>query len=343
MNIPVIAFFNSKGDVGKTALVYHLAWMYADLGWKVIIADLDPQANLTAAFLDEDRLEELWPDGNHPDTIFGSIQPLSQGTGDIAKPHVEEVDEGFLPPTLFGSPIGLLVGDLLLSLFEDELSEAWPKCLEDNPRAFRITSAFWRIIQQAAKAHSANIILMDLGPNLSAINRAALIAADYVIMPLFPDVFSLQGLHISGPTLRKWRAEWNDRLAKNTTSDLSLPLGNMQPLGYIVLQHAVRMDRPVQAYNRWLTRIPQDYQEYMLDKHTTKAISASDDPERLALLKHYYGLLPIAQEAHKPMFHLKPGDGAMGALMQAAQGAYLDFEKLAREIARRINIPLPSR
>ncbi len=196
-------------------------------------------------------------------------------------------------------------------------------------------------MQQAAKAHSANIILMDLGPNLSAINRTALIAADYVIMPLFPDVFSLQGLHISGPALHKWHAEWNDRLAKNTTSDLSLPLGNMQPLGYIVLQYALRMDRPVRAYNRWLTHIPQDYQEYMLGKHTTKAISARDDPERLALLKHYYGLLPIAQEAHKPMFHLKPGDGAMGALMQATQGAYLDFEKLAREIARRVNIPLP--
>ena len=34
-----IAFFNNKGGVGKTTLVYHLAWMYADL---------DPQANLTA-------------------------------------------------------------------------------------------------------------------------------------------------------------------------------------------------------------------------------------------------------------------------------------------------------
>jgi cellulose biosynthesis protein BcsQ len=57
MRPPIIAFFNNKGGVGKTSLVYHLAWMYLDLGLKVIAADLDPQANLTAAFLDEDRLE----------------------------------------------------------------------------------------------------------------------------------------------------------------------------------------------------------------------------------------------------------------------------------------------
>jgi hypothetical protein len=40
---PVITFFNNKGGVGKTTLVYRVAWM---------LADLDPQANLTAAFLD---------------------------------------------------------------------------------------------------------------------------------------------------------------------------------------------------------------------------------------------------------------------------------------------------
>ncbi len=60
MNPPVIAFFNNKGGVGKTSLVYHLAWMYHDLGLRVLVADFDPQANLTAAFLAEERLEEIW-------------------------------------------------------------------------------------------------------------------------------------------------------------------------------------------------------------------------------------------------------------------------------------------
>lgn len=54
-----IAFFNNKGGVGKATLVYHLAWMMADQGIKTLVVDLDPQANLTAMFLNEDRLEEL--------------------------------------------------------------------------------------------------------------------------------------------------------------------------------------------------------------------------------------------------------------------------------------------
>jgi chromosome partitioning protein len=60
-----VAFFNNKGGVGKTSLVYHLAWMYADLEYQVLAADLDPQANLTAAFLDEDGLERIWAADNH--------------------------------------------------------------------------------------------------------------------------------------------------------------------------------------------------------------------------------------------------------------------------------------
>lgn len=76
MTVPVVAFFNNKGGVGKTSLVYHLAWMYADLGLRVIAADLDPQANLTSAFLDEGRLEQLWPDGPHTNTIFGCFLTL---------------------------------------------------------------------------------------------------------------------------------------------------------------------------------------------------------------------------------------------------------------------------
>ena len=47
MSIPVLTFFNNKGGVGKTTLVYHLAWMLTELGRSVLVVDLDPQANLT--------------------------------------------------------------------------------------------------------------------------------------------------------------------------------------------------------------------------------------------------------------------------------------------------------
>ncbi|MFN8559109.1 MAG: AAA family ATPase [Dehalococcoidia bacterium] len=105
-----MALFNNKGGVGKTSLVYHLAWMYAELGLSVLTADLDPQANLTSMFVDDERLDTLWGDGGHAQSVFGALQPLLEGTGDIEQPHVEPVGEG----------IGLLVGDLDMSLSEDE-------------------------------------------------------------------------------------------------------------------------------------------------------------------------------------------------------------------------------
>ncbi len=213
MSTTIVAFFNNKGGVGKTSLVYHLAWMYSDLGRRVVVADLDPQANLTAAFLNEDRLEQLWPAGERPNTVFGSVQPLIRGIGDVVAPHFEYIHESYLGDSYddtermaFGSRIALLVGNLALSSFEDQLSEAWPKCLDGDERAFRVMSSFWRVIQIAATEHDADVVLVDLGPTLGAINRAALIASDYVVVPLSPDLFSLQGLRNLGPTLRRWRS-----------------------------------------------------------------------------------------------------------------------------------------
>ena len=199
-----IAFFNNKGGVGKTTLVYHLAWMYSEIGVSVVAADLDPQANLTAMFLDEDRLEELWPDGDHPASILGSISPILRGLGDVTTPHVEEITTN----------LGLVVGDLGLSRFEAKLSAAWPDCLDGDEAAFRAESAFHRTILQAAEAQDARLVLIDVGPNLGAINRAAMIAANYVAVPLAPDLFSLQGLRNLGPTLRDWRREWGGRVQR---------------------------------------------------------------------------------------------------------------------------------
>jgi hypothetical protein len=51
--------------------------------------------------------------------------------------------------------------------------------------------------------------------------------------------------------------------------------------------------------------------------------------------------MPLAQEAHKPMFHLKPADGAIGSHLQAVQSAYKDFKQLAEKIAERTQLTLP--
>lgn len=331
MSVSILAFFNNKGGVGKTTIVYHLAWMYADLGMNVVAVDLDPQANLTAAFLSENRMSQLWPEGDHPATIYGSVQPLIRGIGDVGAPRLERISQRLV----------LLPGDLALSSFEDQLSEVWPKCLDGDERAFRVTSAFWRIMQAAGQAHNAQIILVDLGPNLGAINRAALISCDYVVVPLSPDLFSLQGLRNLGPRLRTWRTDWSKRLEVNPAEDLKLPTGMMRPVGYLIQQHSVRLDRPVQAYDRWIAQIPSTYENAVLGEQPTESLSFETDSNCLALLKHYRSLMPMAQQARKPMFHLRPADGALGSHFQAAQSARKDFAKLASKIAERISLVIP--
>ena len=328
MSAPIIAFFNNKGGVGKTSLVYHLSWMYADLGLNVLASDLDPQANLTASFLDDESLEEFWPDGEHSKTIYGSLEPILRGVGDIvANPYVEEIDER----------IHLILGDLALSRFEDELSQQWPLCLDGKERAFRVEAAFWRVMNRIMDRSNIEIALIDLGPNLGAINRSVLFAADYLVVPMIPDLFSLQGLKNLGPSIREWRNGWQERLKKNPAKDLELPKGQMTPIGYVIMQHAEKMGRPVRAYKRWAERIPQVYSEEVLGEEPISTVNGN----RLGLVKHYRSLMPMAQEAHKPIFHLLPADGAIGSPQKGVNEARENFLQVALEIADRCNIALP--
>ncbi|WP_051105819.1 ParA family protein [Parafrankia discariae] len=333
MSAAVVAFFNNKGGVGKTSLVYHLASMYADLGRRVLAADLDPQANLTASFLDEDALERLW----HPEarrstaparTIHGMLRPLIEGTGDIAP----------APGQLVSDNLVLLPGDLELSGFEDELSQAWPRCLEGpgNPRAFRVMSALGRLVRAVADLHDVEIVVIDVGPNLGVINRAALVASDHVVVPLAPDLFSMQGLRNLGPALRTWRDGWADRLARAPRDVAGLPGGGMRPLGYVMLTPHGRSDRPSRAHSRWIARMPTVYAQEVLGVAPRVPVDIAVDQHCLAQVQHYRSLMPLAQLSRRPVFALRPSDGIVGSHLQTTQRAYRDFSTLAVRIARRM-------
>ena len=318
-----LAFFNNKGGVGKTTLLYHLAWMFADLDKRVLVADFDPQANLTSMFLTEPELEKLWdPDDTRNESVMAALSPIIRGLGDIAPTPVQRI----------ASNIRLIPGDLGLSNFESNLSDAWGKCLDRQEPAFRTTSSLYRIIRQAAEKFDADLTLLDVGPNFGAINRAALIAADSVVIPVAPDLFSIQGLRNLGPTLTTWRRDWNTRLLQNPASDLPLPKAAMHPLGYVVIQFGIRDSRPVKAYEKWAKRIPGTFREKVLGISPEGTTSTEQDPNCLGLLKHYRSLMPMAMEARKPIFKLKPSDGAIGAHTYSVSDCGKDFEFLANTI-----------
>lgn len=331
-----VALFNNKGGVGKTTLAYHLAHMLCRLGHRVIAVDLDPQSNLTAEFLDEAQVEAVWrypdsvklasPADEHGEsrTIAAAVKPIMDGVGDIRP----------CEPVQVAGDLWLLAGDLTLSAFEDRLSAAWARGFTgEDVAALRTTTAFHRILKAAGERVSAEIAVIDVGPNLGAINRAGLLAADTVLVPLAADLFSLRGLENLGPTLRGWRRTWQRKVLPDLPSGIDAPAGRMTPLGYVIMQPAMRLDRPVQAYQRWVDRIPRVYATSVLDRPASVPVDSSYE---VATLRNYQSLMPLSHDARKPMFDLRSADGALGSTQKLVQRCYLDFRNLSRELLRRL-------
>jgi hypothetical protein len=207
----------------------------------------------------------------------------------------------------------LLPGDLLLAWWEDRFA------------GVEATSSFARILPEAAFACRADVVLVDLGPNLGAINRAALFAANYLVIPLVADLISVRGMQFVGLAVQSWKQKWERSV-------------DISPLGYVVKQNAARFNRPVRSYGGYMAGIPGEFRRSVLAKPEE---SAKDDPWCLALLKHYHSLMPMAQEAQKPMFHLTVADGAIGSHFQAAQAVGQEYKRLAEQIAKKVGLKLP--
>jgi cellulose biosynthesis protein BcsQ len=321
-----VTFFNSVSGVGRSTLVYHLAHMLADQGEGVIVADLDPQASLTSMFLDEDALIDLWPNAEHSRTVYGAVKPAICGGGDVGEVHYEEVERG----------IGLLVGDPSVSLLEDSLSDAWERCQSRDESGIRAMLAFRSAILDGARQFNATWILINVGSGLGAINRSALIASEYVVVPLGADLFSLQALSCVGPTFQEWRSSWAAIGATCPNKDFEIPAEQINPLGYIVLQPGYRDNRPSKVY-KWINKIPAEYRRWVLaESDFALPPPTVDDPHCLSVIKHYRSLMPMAAEARKPVFALTPADGAIGAHGAAVRSAGEDFVRLAHILRQRI-------
>ncbi len=113
----------------------------------------------------------------------------------------------------------------------------------------------------------------------------------------------------------------------------------MRPIGYVVLQHTVRLDRPVRADDRWLRRIPNEFPQV---RRRRGPAGDSPDPYHLATLHNYRSLMSLAQDACKPMFDLRAAGDALGSTGGLVQTCYLEFERLALRMTDAAHIPVPS-
>ncbi|MCK2242239.1 MULTISPECIES: ParA family protein [unclassified Crossiella] len=318
-----IALFNNQGGVGKTTLTYHLAHMLQRLGHRVLAVDLDPQADLTSLFLQDEDLSLVAAQPTIS-TITDALDPLMRGRGDIAEPELLEATDG----------LWLLAGDIGIGDFEDGLHDAWSRTVHDDDLgSVRKVTAIHQVIAAAEKLVDADFVLIDLGPNLGAVNRVALLSADTVVVPVTTDRYSARGLRSLGASLRNWRATWQQDLLPKVPGDIAAPVGRMHPLGYVLVRSAItRIDRPSLTYQQRVEALPRIFAEALLDEPT----SEPSTPHELATIRNYRTLSLLSQEHRKPMFALLPADGALGSTGVLVRKCYQEFHQLAAELLHRL-------
>jgi chromosome partitioning protein len=151
------------------------------------------------------------------------------------------------------------MGDLLLSDFDGELSNAWTQILAGQERGYRVTSAIYRLINEFAVQNSIDYILIDLGPNLGSLNRAILLGCDHFIVPMIPDLFSLRGSQNLGRVFADWIRIYEQSRLRIGALPFNVPNGKPVFSGYVLQQFNVYRTRKTKAYQNWGDQIPDLY------------------------------------------------------------------------------------
>ncbi|RVJ44463.1 ParA family protein [Sinorhizobium meliloti] len=319
----IISIFNNKGGVGKTTYMYHVAHLLAERGNNVLMVDCDSQCNLTAYSLADTDVRRAWStEGN---SIFRNIERVYQTVGDIRNRAPSKVLHA-------KGELYIVPGDLRLSEFEDRLGDTWNSAKGGSEPAIRAQSAIHRYILWAAEKVDADVVLIDLGPNLGALNRAVLASSDYFLTPVAPDLFSIQGTENLGNKLVAWRRDWDQVRRDWNGSDLPIPSGRPTYLGYVIQQHNVRssptgMTAGWSIYgNELMPAITQNIIEKLVP--LKQVVEWEDDDYNLGQIPNLHSLVPYSMDAKKPIFYCNGKDGLNGAHITKAKESADHFTEI---------------
>jgi len=344
----VISFFNNKGGVGKTTLTCNLASIFAtEFNLKVLVIDCDPQCNATMLILGEEFTVPMYwepfsKDRESKNTILDVLKPIEDGDAKI------ETNFSVIPATKNRFNVDILPGHPRLSVIEDQLSKAWGDAGSGDVGGLRRTN--WCSLLCESLNSKYDVIFLDLGPSLGALNRTCLLGSDYFVTPMGADIFSIIGLKNIGEWLGKWIEYYNRSISHcerdnsgsvekyHLKKNISITNGFA---GYTIQAYIAKyiggQRRPTRAFDNIISTFPTEIQKN-LGKY--KVPSITNDKLPLGEVPNMYSLVPLAQAVASPIAYLKYSDGLVGTHFSQAQKYKDILLKVANSL--RSNIGLTS-
>lgn len=338
----LICLFNHKGGVSKTTTAFNLGWMMASKGKRVLLADFDPQCNLTGmvlGFKGVDDLAETYksdPPNNVKDGLAPAFEAQPRGISPVKTVPVDGNKNLFLLP----GHIGLAEYETTLGIAQ-ELSGSL-LALRNLPGSIR------RLLDATANELGAEYILIDMSPSLGPLNQNLLATSDYFIVPLHPDYFSAMALSSLAAVLPRWRA-WADtayEIQALKDADYPFPKPNIQFIGAVIQKYRPRLGKASKAFQHWIDQLidglktvlcPILEKSKMLDVKTFNAKSGIEPWTPLLEVGDFNSLIALSQEHQVPVFALRAEQiGQAGAVWQQTKADMDKFEKAFSLCADRV-------
>lgn len=316
----VIAVMNATAGAGRSTVAHHLAAGFAARGARTVLADVDPRATLTSALVASQRLATLF-DQAHPTSLTAAIRSMA---------HTDsELFPQFLEP--LSNRLWLAPGDVSLGRLDDCGALAQLGGRGSIAGADTLQVALGRVFAHVRAAVDADVLVVDTGASLGAVTRAAVMAADYVLVPVSLDVVSVRGLELAGLALAQWRAELTPKRRWGAAEPELKPAS----MGYVV-QGAGGAGQRVGAASHWQYHLPVAYR--MTHCAGESVAEAGVDRKMLGQLSAFPQLWPVAFAVQKPMFELAAEHGLSAQQVAAAQQCRSEYFALTTTVAQRAGV-----
>jgi chromosome partitioning protein len=183
--VPVVtSVINLKGGVGKTTLTVALAhYLAVQHRRRVLVVDLDPQTNATVSLIPEHDWKARDARGQ---TLYGLFRDLLDGTQRFKPVEAIVSNVSNVGGGIFG--LDLLPCSIRLISIQDDIT----RLAEPGVALSRPVVALRTTLADALTGYDH--VLMDCPPALGVVTQAGLALSDFFLVPVVPDILSLQGV-----------------------------------------------------------------------------------------------------------------------------------------------------